>query len=136
MPPVATPAEHPGMHGLWLWTALAPRGACGACMALVHAGMGRAPAVALAYMWWVQGMHLEDAFEVLVAKRWCAPALWAVRQAAADMLYGGHAQEYTIRKKGSSNSSVVEIAGTLPCPVQFVASSAARGTAARGADGR
>lgn len=76
--------------------------------------MGRAPAVALAYMWWVQGKHLEDANANLVSKRWCAPALWAIRQAAADILYGGSAKDVTIRKKGTSNSKVVEIAGTCP----------------------
>lgn len=76
--------------------------------------MGRAPAVALAYMWWVQGKHLEDANANLVSKRWCAPALWAIRQATADILYGGSVQDITIRKKGTSNSKLVEIAGVFP----------------------
>jgi hypothetical protein len=36
------------------------------------AGMGRAPAVALAYMWWVLGMHLEEAHALLLSRRRCA----------------------------------------------------------------
>lgn len=76
-----------------------------------HAGMGRAPAVALAYLWWVKGMHLEDTHELLLSKRMCHPKLFAIREAAADILYGGEDQVTTIRKYGSSRSSVVEIAG-------------------------
>jgi hypothetical protein len=78
------------------------------------AGMGRAPAVALAYMWWVQGLHLEDAHELLLSKRSCHPKLSSIREAAADMLYSGNMQEVTIRKKGTSFSSTVEIAGSCP----------------------
>jgi hypothetical protein len=85
--------------------------------------MGRAPAVALAYMWWVQGRHLEEAFAALVSKRLCAPAIWAIRQAAADILYCGAKRSVTITKKGSSNAAVVEIAGArcvwLHAVVQF-----------------
>jgi hypothetical protein len=75
------------------------------------AGLGRAPAVALAYMWWGQGMHLEDAHKLLLSKRPCCPKLSAIREAAADMLYSGDPQEKTIRKAGTSFSKTVEIAG-------------------------
>lgn len=75
------------------------------------AGMGRAPAVALAYMWWVKGIHLEDAYATLYAARKCHPKLYAIRQAAADILYGGDQMPVTIRKRGTSLSKVVEIAG-------------------------
>eukprot|EP00892_Ulva_mutabilis_P010884 jgi/Ulvmu1/8168/UM040_0065.1 len=75
------------------------------------AGMGRAPAVALAYMWWVHGLPLDPTFDELRSKRWCSPAISAIRQAAADMLYGGTRQRVLIRKKGTSNSSEVFIAG-------------------------
>lgn len=33
------------------------------------AGLGRAPATALAYMWWFKGWHLEDAYEHLTGER-------------------------------------------------------------------
>ena len=32
------------------------------------AGLGRAPATALGYMWWFKGWHLEDAYEHLTGK--------------------------------------------------------------------
>jgi hypothetical protein len=73
--------------------------------------MGRAPAVALAYMWWVQGIHLEEAYDLLISKRRCHPKLHAIREAATDILFGGLPQEVIIQKTGSSRSSVVEIAG-------------------------
>ena len=82
----------------------------------VCAGMGRAPAVALAYMWWVQGLPLDPTFEELRSKRWCSPALGAIRQAAADMLYGGDPQPVTVRKKGTGNSDEVLIAGAATGP--------------------
>lgn len=92
--------------------------------------MGRAPAVALAYMWWVQGIHLEDAHELLLSKRLCHPKLFAIREAAADVLYGGEAQVTTIRKFGSSRSEVVEVAGALSAPDRFSVSSLATSTRA------
>lgn len=75
--------------------------------------MGRAPAVALAYMWWVQGMHLEEARDLLLSKRPCHPKLFAIREATTDILFGGDPQEVVIRKQGSSQSQSVEIAGAL-----------------------
>lgn len=78
------------------------------------AGIGRAPAVALAYMWWVQGHHLEAAHADLLAKRKCVPKLHAIREATADMLFGAETQAVTIRKRGSGNSAAVEVAGA-PC---------------------
>lgn len=43
--------------------------------AYVHctAGLGRAPAVALAWMWWYKGVPLEDAYALLTGKRPCKP---------------------------------------------------------------
>ena len=92
--------------------------------------MGRAPAVALAYMWWYKGIHLDDAFALLLSKRQCSPKLYAIRQAADDTLYGGSPQKVVITKRGSSMSKTVEIAGTLYvhaiCSVCFSMSSIAR----------
>jgi hypothetical protein len=38
------------------------------------AGLGRAPATALGYMWWFKGWHLEDAYEHLTGKAWPSAA--------------------------------------------------------------
>lgn len=76
-----------------------------------RAGMGRAPAVALAYMWWCKGIHLDDGYATLLSKRACSPKLYAVRQAVDDILYAGGTQSVTITKRGSSMSETVEIAG-------------------------
>ncbi|KAI7843358.1 hypothetical protein COHA_003054 [Chlorella ohadii] len=58
--------------------------------AYVHctAGLGRAPATALAWMWWFKDWHLEDAYEHLTGIRACKPRVQAIREAAADVLYG------------------------------------------------
>ncbi|KAI5344373.1 PREDICTED: phosphoglucan phosphatase [Prunus dulcis] len=50
------------------------------------AGLGRAPAAALAYMFWVQGYKLTDAVNVLLSKRSCCPKLDAIKNATADIL--------------------------------------------------
>ncbi|KAL4443451.1 hypothetical protein ABPG75_011188 [Micractinium tetrahymenae] len=70
--------------------ALAQRAAANGGTAYVHctAGLGRAPATALAYMWWFKGWHLEDAYEHLTGIRPCKPNVNAIRSAAADVLYG------------------------------------------------
>lgn len=77
------------------------------------AGMGRAPAVALAYMWWVHGLPLDPTYAELREKRCCSPSLSAVRQAATDMLYGGSPQQVVVRKKGTSGSEEVLVAGVV-----------------------
>ena len=50
-------------------------------------GLGRAPATALAYMYWFRDFTLEDAFDTLKAVRPCNPRLQAVRQATCDVLF-------------------------------------------------
>ena len=50
------------------------------------AGMGRAPAAALAFMFYCRGMPLEQAFQQLTAVRACNPRVMAIRQAACDIL--------------------------------------------------
>ncbi|XP_048490859.1 phosphoglucan phosphatase DSP4, amyloplastic isoform X3 [Beta vulgaris subsp. vulgaris] len=56
-------------------------------VAYIHctAGMGRAPAVALAYMYWIQGYRLNDAHRLLLGKRSCFPKLDAIKSATADI---------------------------------------------------
>ncbi|XP_059628392.1 phosphoglucan phosphatase DSP4, amyloplastic isoform X1 [Cornus florida] len=49
------------------------------------AGMGRAPAAALTYMFWVQGYKLNEACDLLLSKRSCFPKLDAIKSATADI---------------------------------------------------
>ena len=58
--------------------------------AYIHctAGMGRAPAVALAHAAWVRGERLAEAAAALRAVRPCNPRLAAVRGAGADLILG------------------------------------------------
>ncbi|PON79036.1 Dual specificity phosphatase [Parasponia andersonii] len=49
------------------------------------AGLGRAPAVAIAYMFWFCGMNLNRAYETLTSKRPCGPNKRAIRGATYDL---------------------------------------------------
>uniref|UniRef100_A0ABC8QTY0 Phosphoglucan phosphatase LSF2, chloroplastic n=1 Tax=Ilex paraguariensis TaxID=185542 RepID=A0ABC8QTY0_9AQUA len=55
--------------------------------AYVHctAGLGRAPAVAIAYMFWFCGMDLNMAYSTLTSKRPCGPSKRAIRGATHDL---------------------------------------------------
>ncbi|KAJ0100949.1 hypothetical protein Patl1_06738 [Pistacia atlantica] len=55
--------------------------------AYVHctAGLGRAPAVAIAYMFWFCGMNLNTAYDKLTSKRPCGPNKKAIRGATYDL---------------------------------------------------
>ncbi|OVA17908.1 Dual specificity phosphatase [Macleaya cordata] len=74
------------------------------------AGLGRAPAVALAYMFWVQGYKLSEAHSLLLSKRSCCPKLDAIRSATADILTGLDKNLVRLTWQGNKNSSVA-IAG-------------------------
>ncbi|CAB4269127.1 unnamed protein product [Prunus armeniaca] len=74
------------------------------------AGLGRAPAAALAYMFWVQGYKLTDAVNVLLSKRSCCPNLDAVKNATADILTGMTKRLVTLTW-GNHNCTTVEISG-------------------------
>ncbi|XP_010267350.1 PREDICTED: phosphoglucan phosphatase DSP4, amyloplastic isoform X2 [Nelumbo nucifera] len=74
------------------------------------AGMGRAPAVVLAYMSWVQGFKLSEAHNLLQSKRSCFPKLDAIRNATADILTGFAKNLVTLTWEGN-NCSSVEISG-------------------------
>lgn len=82
-------------------------------LAYIHctAGLGRAPGVALSYMFMVKGMCLDEAYSQLFAVRRCHPQLGMIRAAACDMLAGGlgiGSLRLGILRPGAS---VVEIAG-------------------------
>ncbi len=48
------------------------------------AGVGRAPAVAIAYLSWVKGWELEAAHTFVIQQRACAPYIEAIHRATAD----------------------------------------------------
>ncbi|KAL3838245.1 hypothetical protein ACJIZ3_022836 [Penstemon smallii] len=74
------------------------------------AGLGRAPATALAYMFWIQGYKLSEAHQLLVSKRPCFPKLDAVKSATADILTGLKKKPVMLTWSGQ-NISTVEISG-------------------------
>ncbi|CAN6463259.1 unnamed protein product [Victoria cruziana] len=53
------------------------------------AGLGRAPAVAISYMFWFHDMDLETAYNALVSKRPCGPSKRAIRGATYDLAKDG-----------------------------------------------
>lgn len=81
--------------------------------AYVHctAGLGRAPATALAYMWWIKGIPLDQAHADLTSKRPCCPKLSAIREAAVDILYGEGPVPVTLGVLRRGTAQVVEVAG-------------------------
>lgn len=82
--------------------------------AYVHctAGLGRAPAVALAHMFWVDAMCLDEAYKQLFEVRRCHPQLAMIRAATCDVLVGGEGAgcETTIAVT-AAGATEVEIAG-------------------------
>ncbi|URE31408.1 Dual specificity phosphatase, catalytic domain [Musa troglodytarum] len=74
------------------------------------AGLGRAPAVALAYMFWVKGYELNEGHQLLQSKRACFPKLDAIKSATIDMLIGLSKNCVTLMWKGDDCSSV-EVSG-------------------------
>lgn len=77
------------------------------------AGLGRAPATALGYMWWMKGIPLDKAYEQLTTMRPCKPREEAIREAAIDMLYGKDPVHVSIslRRRDTSDRGDVRIAG-------------------------
>lgn len=74
------------------------------------AGLGRAPAVALAYMFWVLGYKLNEAHQLLLSKRPCFPKLDAIKSATADILTGLRKKLVTFSWK-EKKCTTVEISG-------------------------
>lgn len=75
------------------------------------AGLGRAPAVALAYMFWLRGFDLDPAFEQLRSLRPCSPKIDAVRSATADLLMGVDPIPVTIGFSRTGTAKKVQISG-------------------------
>lgn len=75
------------------------------------AGLGRAPATALAYMWWIKDIPLDDAYALLTGIRPCKPKADAIREAAVDMLYGKGPLPVTLTITRRGTAQRVEVAG-------------------------
>ncbi|KAG8390544.1 hypothetical protein BUALT_Bualt01G0094500 [Buddleja alternifolia] len=73
------------------------------------AGLGRAPATALAYMFWVQGYKFSEAHKLLLSKRVCCPNLDAIKSATADILTGLKNKAVMLAWRG--DCTTVEISG-------------------------
>lgn len=56
------------------------------------AGLGRAPACAIAYLFWFKNMDLESAYHFLTSKRPCGPKWEAIRGATYDLAKNSHNQ--------------------------------------------
>ncbi|XP_052198680.1 phosphoglucan phosphatase DSP4, amyloplastic [Diospyros lotus] len=74
------------------------------------AGLGRAPTVAMAYMFWIQGYRLREAHNLLLSKRSCFPKLDAIRSATANILTGFRKKQVTLTWE-DGNCSTVEVSG-------------------------
>lgn len=74
------------------------------------AGLGRAPATVLAYMFWIQGYKLDEANGLLLSKRSCFPKLDAIKSATIDILTGLRKKLVTLRWEGK-DVSTVEVSG-------------------------
>jgi Glycogen recognition site of AMP-activated protein kinase/Dual specificity phosphatase, catalytic domain len=75
------------------------------------AGLGRAPATALAYMWWIKGIPLDEAYALLTGIRPCKPKADAIREAAVDMLYGKGPLPVTLTLHRRGTAQSVQVAG-------------------------
>lgn len=59
------------------------------------AGLGRAPAACIAYLFWFRDFSLDDAYSHLTQIRPCGPSRDAIRGATYDILSGGQWEEFT-----------------------------------------
>eukprot|EP00798_Chlamydomonas_sp_ICE-L_P008085 gene8085-1327_t len=75
------------------------------------AGLGRAPAAALAYMNWVRGMQLDEAEALLTGIRRCSPKVESIRSATADMLLDVKPVEVCIGVTKCGAATDIRIAG-------------------------
>lgn len=82
--------------------------------AYIHctAGLGRAPGLALAYMFWVNGVCLDEAYKELYAVRRCHPQIGMIRAATCDILAGEEGDRQTVKLAYSGKGAAeVDIAG-------------------------
>lgn len=107
----AAMAKRPAMEGE---EEEAPEAGSAPITVYIHctAGLGRAPGVALAYMFWILGINLDEAYRQLYQVRRCHPQLKMIRAATCDLLAGGEGARVPvclrIKQPGATS---VEIAG-------------------------
>eukprot|EP00238_Polyblepharides_amylifera_P013388 CAMPEP_0196583218 /NCGR_PEP_ID=MMETSP1081-20130531/42536_1 /TAXON_ID=36882 /ORGANISM="Pyramimonas amylifera, Strain CCMP720" /LENGTH=294 /DNA_ID=CAMNT_0041904033 /DNA_START=156 /DNA_END=1040 /DNA_ORIENTATION=- len=58
------------------------------------AGLGRSPAMVIAYLFWFEGMQLDEAYQHLVSQRPCGPKRESIRGATYDMLNGNSDHDF------------------------------------------
>jgi len=75
------------------------------------AGMGRAPATALAYMNWIRGIQLDEGFKLLTSLRRCGPKVEAIRSATADLLLGNEPTDVSIMVSRYGTAQRIQVAG-------------------------
>lgn len=69
------------------------------------------PGTALAYMYWVHGIPLDDAYQMLYKVRNCNPKLEAIRSATVDLLLGSPRVDVTIGHSRAGSAAQVQVAG-------------------------
>lgn len=74
-------------------------------------GLGRAPATAMAYMHWLRGWDLQEAYDLLTSTRSCSPRIEAIRAATADLLTGSGPIPMTISLPRRGTARVAQISG-------------------------
>eukprot|EP00775_Hariotina_reticulata_P010276 gene10276-10435_t len=84
-------------------------------IAYIHctAGLGRAPATALAYMYWLRGWQLPAALEKLTSIRACSPRVESIRAATADLLTDSKPVDYAIAFRRRGTAKHIMVAGEL-----------------------
>ena len=75
------------------------------------AGLGRAPATALAYMWWFKGIPLDEAYDHLTSLRPCKPRVESIREAALDLLFNSEPIDVKISLKRRDIATDLRVAG-------------------------
>jgi len=75
------------------------------------AGLGRAPGAALAYMFWMRGFDLTEAYNLLMEKRPCHPKLEAIRAATCDILFESSRTPCEILVSRFGTCSSIQVSG-------------------------
>lgn len=76
-------------------------------------GLGRAPATALAYMYWLRGWQLPEALETLTSQRRCSPRVEAIRAATADLLTDSRPCQLTVGIRRRGTAQTFQVGGSV-----------------------
>lgn len=72
------------------------------------AGLGRAPAVVIAYLYWFRGLPLHQAYDFLTSIRPCGPKKEAIRGATFDLMSGQPMDNFT-RAPGDAFTNMPDV---------------------------